>query len=388
MSATLLTWLALAVAGYAFVGYPALAIWLARRRRAARAAVTAPRPAVDPARAAPSLTVVIAARNEAKQIAARLRNLLDSDYPRDRLRILLVDDGSDDGTTPIARALGDPRIRVLRLAQPVGKAAALSAAMREVDSKLTVFADARQRFVPGALSALAAPFADRGVGAVTGELQLLRSDDPEQPVASSGAYWKLERALRAAEAELGWAHAASGAIYAIRSQYFRPMPAGLILDDLYTPLQVVRAGARIVHAPQAIAQDSAGQELAGEFRRKLRTLTGNWQLIAAQAWLLDPRRNPAWFPWVSHKLSRLLAPWALLLALVASAFATDPATRLLFWLQLAAYLLAAAAIAAPAVARRIPLAGSAGSFLTLNAAALLSLPMYLGRRDLGQLWKR
>lgn len=388
MSAALLCWLALALAGYAFVGYPALAIALARRRRATSGAVTAPQPAVDASTTAPSMTVVIAARNEAGQIGARLRNLLDNGYPAERLRILLVDDGSDDGTTQIARALGDPRIRVLRQATPAGKAVALTTAMCEVDSELTVFADARQRFVPGALAALAAPFADRRVGAVTGELQLMRSDDPAQPVASSGAYWRLERALRAAEAELGWAHAASGAIYAIRSRLFRPMPAGLILDDLYTPLQVLRAGARIVHAPNAIAQDSAGQQLAGEFRRKLRTLTGNWQLIAAQAWLLDPRRNPAWFPWVSHKLSRLLAPWALLIALVASAFATDPLTRALFWLQLAAYLLAAAAIAAPVVARRVPLAGSAGSFLTLNAAALLSLPMFLGRRDLDHLWKR
>jgi poly-beta-1,6-N-acetyl-D-glucosamine synthase len=388
MTATLLCWLALLVAGYAFVGYPALAIGLARWRSAQRGQ-SSPARIADHARDPwlPPLTVVIAARNEAPRIADRLRNLLDSDYPSARLRILLVDDGSDDGTTDAARALGDPRISVLRLGSPAGKAIALSAAMRQVDSELTVFADARQRFEPQALRALAIPFADRTVGAVTGELQLLRSDDDAAPVASNGAYWRLERALRAAEAELGWAHAASGAIYAIRTRLFQPLPDGLILDDLYTPLQVVRAGARIVHAPAAVALDSAGQQLAGEFRRKLRTLTGNWQLLALLPWLADPRRNPLWFAWVSHKLARLVAPWALLVALGAAAAAPDPLTHGMFWLQLAAWLLAVAAIVAPAVARRVPLASSAGSFLALNAAALLSLPVYLRNRDLGHLWK-
>src|SRR5690606_13408944 len=129
------------------------------------------------------------------------------------------------------------------------------------------------------------------------------------------------------------------------------------------------------HAPRAVALDVPGSELKREFRRKLRTLAGNWQLVADQPWLLLPWRNPVFFAWFSHKFLRLLAPWALLLALVASAVADAPLVQALFWLQLAGYAIAVTTVLFPAVARRVPLAGTAGSFLALNAAALLSLPL-------------
>jgi poly-beta-1,6-N-acetyl-D-glucosamine synthase len=381
MNAELLLWLSLGLAAYTFVGYPLLA-WLLARRYGAMPAIPA-----GYGRSCPPLTVVVAARNEAGAIAARVGNLLGCDYPAARLRVLVVDDGSDDGTAEAVLAIGDPRVEVLRLPAPLGKAAALNAAMARVGSELTVFADARQRFEPAALRELAAPFADPRIGAVAGELRI-GDDRGDGTAAASGAYWRIERALREAEARLGWAHAASGAIYAIRTALFRPMPAGLLLDDVYTPLQVVRAGQRIWVARDAVAHDVAGSEIGREFRRKLRTLTGNWQLIAAQPWLLDPLHNPVFFAWSSHKLARLIAPWALLAALLTAALADGPLAQLAFWLQLAAYALALAALAFPRHTRRIPLAGTAGSFLALNAAALLSLPVWLGARNPGHLWKR
>ena len=375
-----LFWGCLALAGYAFVGYPLLAIALARMART---------PTASPQRQEwPRLTVVVAARNEAGRIAARVRNLLESHYPPSRLQVIVADDGSDDGTAEAAEALDDPRVQVVRLPVALGKAAALSAAMARVATPITVFADARQRFTAESLAELAAGFADPDVGAVTGELLTATADADGDPVAGNGAYWKLERALRESEARLGWAHGASGAIYAIRTALFRPLPPGLVLDDVFTPLQVVRQGFRIAHARKAVALDVPGSELGREFRRKLRTLTGNWQLIAAQPWLLLPWRNPVFLAWVSHKFVRLLAPWALLLALVASALSPSPLLQGLFVLQLAAYTVALATLVFPVVARRVPLAGTAGSFVTLNAAALLSLPLWLGHRDLGSLWKR
>jgi poly-beta-1,6-N-acetyl-D-glucosamine synthase len=380
MSYGVLLWLSLALAAYAFAGYPLLAIWRARRHG---------RPPVAAAvgDGLPGLTVVIAARNEAAGIRDRIQNLLDSDYPAEHLQVVLADDGSDDGTAEAALAIGDPRLRVHRLPQPAGKAAALSAAMAGVDSELTVFADARQRFAADALRELALPFADPTIGAVAGELVMSAAEGAD-PVAGNGVYWRIERALREAEARLGWAHAASGAIYAIRTPLFRPIPTGLLLDDVYTPMQVVRQGKRIWMARDALAFDRAGERLGHEFRRKLRTLTGNWQLIAAEPWLMSPRRNPVFFAWASHKLARLIAPWALLAALLTAALASGALAQLAFWLQIGAYALALAAIAFPRLTRRIPLAGTAGSFLALNAAALLSLPVFLGGRDHGRLWKR
>jgi cellulose synthase/poly-beta-1,6-N-acetylglucosamine synthase-like glycosyltransferase len=377
MTADALFWTAAALAGYAYAGYPLLARWMARRHGRT--------PVRGDAR--PALTVVIAARNEASRIGARLRNLLDSDYPAEALQVLLVDDGSDDGTAAIARAVPDARIRVLELPRAGGKAAALNAGMAQVRTPFTVFADARQRFGRGTLGELIAPFADPGVGVVSGELRFASPGGDADPVASEGTYGHIERRLREDEARLGWAHAASGAIYAIRTHVFRPLPPGLLLDDVFTPVQALRQGLRIWVARDAVALDQPGTDLQREFRRKLRTLAGNWQLIAAQPWLMRPGANPAFFAWVSHKVLRLLAPWALLTALVASAFAATWPVHLAFWLQLAAYGVAVVTLLAPRAMRRVPLAATAGSFVTLNAAAFLSLPVYLGSRDLARLWK-
>jgi biofilm PGA synthesis N-glycosyltransferase PgaC len=378
MSAEALFWCCLALAAWAYAGYPLLVLLLARWRGRACA----------PGSARPPLTVVLAARDEALRIEARLRNLLACDYPADRIRILVVDDGSSDDTAARAAALADARVEVLRLPRSGGKAAALNAAMERVDTPITVFADARQDFARGTLAALAGPFEDAQVGVVAGELFLRAPDASAHAVAADGAYQRLERALRRAEGELGWAHAASGAVYALRTALWQPLPPGLLLDDVLVPLQARRQGGRICVAPAAVALDAAGSQLRREFRRKLRTLAGNWQLLALRPWIADPRRNPVFLPWLSHKFLRLLAPWAMLGALCASALASDPWVRLAFWLQMAAYALAAAALLAPRAMRRVPLASAAGSFVALNSAALLSLPLWLSGRDPLQLWKR
>lgn len=377
MTAELFFWICLAIAGYTFAGYPLLAIALARWRGS------------TPSSGAelPAITVVIAARNEAARIGARLRNLFDSDYPAHALQVLLVDDGSDDDTAAVALASGDRRVRVLRQGRTQGKAAALNLAMPQVRTALTIYADARQRFERGTLAALVAPFADAQVAVVSGELHLDAADGAGHAVAADGSYARIERALRCAEARLGWAHAASGAIYAIRTELFQPLPADLILDDVYTPAQALRHGARIWVARDARAFDVAGSEIGHEFRRKLRTLAGNWQVMAELPWLLNPWRNPAFFAWVSHKVLRLLAPWALLGALAASALAVDPWVRAAFWVQLTAYAVALLTLQAPGFMRRVPLAATAGSFVALNTAALVSLPVFLGTRQLGQLWR-
>lgn len=378
MSAQVCFVVAIALAGYAFAGYPLLALGLSRWRGSTPASGAAQVP----------ITVVIAARNEAPVIVARLANLLQTDYPRRLVSVVLVDDGSSDGTAALAEALRDPRLQVVRQESARGKAAAINKAMDRVGSPVTVFADARQRFTRATLGALVAPFADPRVGVVSGELVPAPRSPGGHPVAAEGSYARLERALRHAEARLGWGHAASGAVYALRSELFRPLPEGLVLDDLFVPLQAVRQGYLVRVAREAVAIDEAGTRIGHEFRRKLRTLAGNWQLIGLQPWLLLPWRNPVFFAWASHKLARLLAPWALLLALLASAQADGGWLQVAFYLQLAAYALALAALAGPRWTQRIPLAATAGSFLLLNAAALLSLPVFLGNRRLDRIWRR
>ena len=370
-----LFWAAMALVAWTYAGYALLVALLARRHRAADA------PA-DGARF--DVTVVIAAYNEAARIAARVRDVLAQDYPRERLRVIVVSDGSTDGTAQAA-AVDDARVRVIDLRRNAGKAAALNAAVARAQTALVVFTDVRQRFAPRALRRLVAPFADPRVGAVSGELEIVA--DSDMLPAPAGLYWKLESALRAGEARLGWLHGVSGAIHAVRRELYRAIPPGTLLDDMWIPLHVAFAGRRVAMARDAVARDVASAGSAEEYRRKLRTLAGNWQLIARLPRLLDPRRNPLFFPWFSHKLLRLIAPWALLAALVSSAFAAGPFYRFAFAAQCLAYAAAAFALLAPRLAARVPVLGAAGSFVMLNAAALLALPASLAR-DPRALWRK
>lgn len=371
--AMLAFWICAAIPAYAYLGYPLLARILARRRGHSPAAVS---------EALPDITVIIAAHNEQARIAARVRDVLAQDYPADRLQMIVVDDGSRDDTARAAD-VGDPRCRVIMLARNGGKAVALDAAMGSVTTPIAVFADARQRFAPGTLRALVQPFSDPRIGAVAGELQIR---DEHGGQGDLGLYWRIERQLRHDESALGWLHGVSGAIHALRTELFVPMPAGTILDDMWLPLNIVFAGKRVAMTDRAIARDSASTHHGEEFNRKVRTLAGNWQLITRLPRLLLPWRNPVWFAWCSHKLTRLLAPWAMLGALFASALPEDPFYRGLFLLQCVGYGFALFAIALPGIARRLPLASTAGTFLMLNTAALLSLPAAMSH-DTRRLWR-
>ena len=376
-------WLCTCLVAYAYVGYPLLVATLARRRgRNPDSNHQTPD--------FPPLTVVVCAYDEEARIAARIADILAQDYPARHLRVLVVSDGSRDLTAEVAAtsAAFDDRIRVLALPRNVGKAAALNAAMAQVDTPLVAFTDARQRYAAGALQALIAPFEDPHVGAVTGELVILdTSTRTDQEAPEDGLYWRIEKRLRADEARLGWLHGVSGSVYALRCGLSKQIPAGTILDDMWVPLQVTLAGRWVWMARDAIAYDQASANASEEFSRKLRTLAGNWQLIARLPVLLHPWRNPVFFAWFSHKFLRLLVPWALLLALLASAMLPGAFFRFALFAQLSAYVLATIGLRLPTLAKRIPLSSAAATFLMLNLASLLSLPASLSA-DSSRLWKK
>jgi cellulose synthase/poly-beta-1,6-N-acetylglucosamine synthase-like glycosyltransferase len=202
-----------------------------------------------------------------------------------------------------------------------GKPLALNAGVAAATGDILIFADARQQFAPGTLTALAANFADAAVGGVTGELIL----DCETGTADStigegvGVYWKYEKWLRRKESLVRSTLGATGAIYALRRSLWQPLPAETLLDDVLAPMRAVLAGWRIVFEEEAIAYDRTAPDAAAEARRKRRTLAGNYQILGQEPRLLVPFVNPVWLQYVSHKVGRLLVPWALLGTLIASA---------------------------------------------------------------------
>lgn len=326
---------------YTYVVYPALVLALARLR-------ARPRPA-DIAYP-PPLTVVIPAYNEVACIGAKLRNILDSDYPADRLRVIVVSDGSTDGTADAVRAVHDARITLIELPRRRGKPVALDRGVRIADTPIVVLTDAQELFDHAAVKRLAAHFNDPRVGCVSGELRLI---DADLGVSRDlGLYWRYEKAIRAAESEIGSVVGATGSICALRRACYVTIPEDTILDDVAIPFEVVRRGYRVAFEPRALAYEKATQDGAHEYLRKRRTLAGNYQLLFRYADLLVPGRSPiAWQFW-SHKVFRLLVPYALLAMLVSSAFLPRPVGFLLVAAQLAFYGAATFAGRWPDLARR------------------------------------
>jgi poly-beta-1,6-N-acetyl-D-glucosamine synthase len=311
-------WASLGVVLYVYAGYPlVLAVWARLRPRGHR----------RDEGVLPHVSIVVAARDEAARLPGRIANLLALDYPTDRLEIIVVSDGSTDRTrdavTPYTAAAPGPRgvVRV-RLVEvgPCGKAAALNAGVLAARNEVLVFADARQRFAPDAVRRLVANFADPTVGAVSGELVL----DCEVGASAStvsegvGTYWRYEKWLRARESAIDSMLGATGAIYAMRRACWQPLPVGTILDDVLAPMRVVLDGWRVVFEPAARAFDVTAPDAATESRRKTRTLAGNYQVLALEPRLLAPGLNRVWLQYVSHKVGRLVVPWALVLLLVSS----------------------------------------------------------------------
>jgi cellulose synthase/poly-beta-1,6-N-acetylglucosamine synthase-like glycosyltransferase len=313
MAVELILWGAALALGYTYLGYPILIGMLARwRPRSGRR-----RPI------APPVTVIMAVHDEAAHIDERIRNLLALDYPRERLEILVGSDGSSDDTAARARACARRGIRVVEFAARRGKAAVINDLVPLARGDLVVMADARQRFAPGALRALAAPFADPRVGVVGGELVLRRAARGSVAGGGIGSYWTVETNIRRSESRFDSTVGASGAIYAVRRELLEPIPADTILDDVLIPMRAARRGYRVVLEPAARAYDRPAPSARHEFARKARTLAGNFQLFARERWLLHPSRNRLWFQTVSHKVLRLLGPLLLVAALVANALLLD-----------------------------------------------------------------
>jgi cellulose synthase/poly-beta-1,6-N-acetylglucosamine synthase-like glycosyltransferase len=354
----LLFWLCLALIAYAYFGY-ALWLWLyarLRRRPILRGRIT------------PSVSIIIAARNEEASLPAKLENLRFLDYPQEQLQIIVASDGSTDGTANILRDQANHIVPVI-LEQSNGKACALNEAVKFAMGDILVFLDARQAIDANAVSELVACFADPEVGAVSGELLLETA--PGLPSANAlGIYWKIEKTVRKLESASGSVVGVTGAIYAIRRECYAEIPRGTLLDDVFVPMNVARMGKRVLFQPSAIARDRLFSEKGKEFSRKVRTLTGNYQLLRLAPWLLSPA-NPLLFRFVSHKLLRLLVPLLLVLMLVASAMSKGPFFGAVFWLQMLFYILAILGILSPSTTRFKPIA-IANTFVMLNAAAALA----------------
>jgi poly-beta-1,6-N-acetyl-D-glucosamine synthase len=363
-------WSAAASLFYTYLGYPAW-LWLRCRYR---------RLPVRTAACTPTVSIVMVVRNEAGVLERKLNNLRQLDYPPELIETIVVSDGSTDETNEILRRQSaEPRVRIILEPEAQGKAARLNRAIEIADGEIVLFSDARQRIEPGTLRRLMENFADPKVGCASGELMLGDSDVGEA-VRGMGLYWRMEKNIREMESRSGSVVGATGALYAVRRELVVPVPPGTILDDVYIPMHVARQGFRVLFAPSAHAWDVVDRGTPHEFSRKVRTLTGNYQLLQLAPWLLGSA-NPLRFEFFSHKLLRLLAPFALLALFISAAVLRHPVYRIALVLQLALYGLSVIALMKLAKGPWARVADAACTFVVLNSAAAVAfLTFVTGRR--------
>jgi len=298
---------------YAYFGYPLMMRWLARHN------FPEDNRSLPGDTDCPPVTVLIVAHNEQQGIERKVRDCLGQDYPADKLRVLVVSDGSTDDTAKLVRAINSARATVIDRAKRQGKAACINAGMAQIDDGVVVLADTRQRLSNRAVRSLVAHLADPATGVVAGELAF-EGDDAQWFANGINAYWQHETQLRKNEGVLHSVIGVSGALYAIRREAFEPIPETTILDDVLIPMNAVMRGFKVKFCAAAKAYDRPSTDVSNEQRRKIRTLAGNFQLVGLRPGLLNPLRNPVALQFISHKMLRLISPLAMLIVLVASVY--------------------------------------------------------------------
>jgi cellulose synthase/poly-beta-1,6-N-acetylglucosamine synthase-like glycosyltransferase len=363
----------LLVLGWTYVGYPTWLLVLARLRS---------KPPM-PRHWQPRVTVCMAVHNGMAHLDAKLDGLLSHDYPPDRLDLVVVSDGSTDGTGARLRERAGNRLTVVDVPVRRGKTACLADAIAKAGGDVLVFTDVRQRLAPGSVQALCDALASGELAAVSGQLRL---EDAAGYAQAVDAYWAYETTIRRAEAATGSVVGVSGALYAVRRKDMPVPPPGLVLDDVWVPMHIAATGGRIGLVPSAVAFDRASASAAIESARKRRTLSGNWQLLARWPAITLPGRHPLAWRFIHHKLLRLVAPLFLLGAFVANAALLGQGVWAvaLFAAQCGSYALALAGVRWPALKTWLPVK-LASAFLEMNAYAVLGFIDFLRSRD-AHLW--
>ena len=374
-----LFWLCLLIGLYPYAGYPlCIAVLKALRPRPVRSgAVT------------PGVTVVISAYNEASHIAATVRNKLAQDYPAALLDVMVVSDGSTDGTDDVLTELAanEPRVSYLRQEPRSGKTAALNGLVERARGELIVFSDANSMYRPDTVRRLVEAFADPEVGYASGRMLYV---DPRGSLVGDGctAYMRYENALRRYESAIGSVVGADGGVDAIRRSLYRPMRSDQ-LPDFVLPLTVVEQGYRAVFVPQAVLEEETLTNSSAEYRMRVRVaLRALWALWDKRT-LLNPWRFPL-FSWqlASHKLLRYLSFAPLAVAAVCNWMLVPEGWPYVVLAagQCIAAVLALAAVLGPRQMRTSTLTRYCLYFLLLNLASAVAFGRFM-RGDKQVVWQ-
>jgi len=362
-------WANCSLLGFAFGGYHFLMLLLAAAQR--------PLPTGD--QAVPELSPVsciLVVADEATRIEERVTNLLQSDFPPEKMEVIVVTDGDRDGTAAKVRTMAgsDARIKLVESTERKGKANGLNLGVTAARNEILVFADARQRFGRETIGLLTGAFQNPKTGAVSG--RLLVAGGGSAIGQGVGAYWTMEVKLRTSEALIDSCIGCTGAVYAVRRELYRPIPTDTLLDDVVIPMLVAQAGYRVLYEPAALAYDPQVLDPIREKVRKRRTMAGNFQMLFRYPEWLLPWKNRLCWQLLAHKYLRLAGPVLLLLILLTSiGLVSSPFYRVMLGLQALFYLLALIGLLAPQL--KVKIFALPAGFMFLNWMVVRGFLYYL-----------
>ncbi len=303
-------WISIAIIIYTYVGYGLLLYFILKIKALVKGKRKLPEPGY-----APSLTVIVAAYNEAYCIEEKIINTLALSYPADKISYIFVTDGSTDSTPDIVAKY--PQIKGMHQSGRSGKIAAVHRAMQEVNSEVVVFTDANTMLNKDALLMMCRHYIDQNVGAIAGEKRV-QIDETADATAGEGFYWKYESKLKKWDSELYSVVGAAGELFSIRTSLYTPVEPDTILDDFMISMHIALKGYRIVYEPDAYASELASANTGEELKRKIRIAAGGVQSTIRLKSLLWPFSQPVLsFEYISHRILRwIVTPYMMMLAFI------------------------------------------------------------------------
>jgi len=361
--AEILFWLSLAALLYVYVGYPLMLLCLTSFSRIPQA-----KPSYTP-----FLSILIAAYNEEAGIKKKIEQTLDLDYPADQMEVLVLSDGSTDGTEEIVKSFTDPRVRLLHVSGRRGKTNAQNEGVLHAHGDVLIFSDATTIYHRQALRYLACNYADSSVGAVSGRYQYFDPQGNSPTGLGTMAFWNYENFIKKMQSTTRTISGCCGCIYSVRKEVYTPLAAEVI-SDLVQPLHVIRKGYRVVFEDRALAYEETTQSTSEEFSMRVRVVTrGMRGLLSVPALLTPWKFGLVAFQLWSHKILRWLVPFFLLILFGSNLLLwRTPFYRMFLEIQTVFYALTLLSIWVPVQKLWKPL-GIPLYFCTLNAAALFSV---------------
>jgi biofilm PGA synthesis N-glycosyltransferase PgaC len=337
----------------------------------------------------PSVSFIIAAFNEEKIIRQKILNDLALQYPKDKIEIIIVSDGSSDNTPNIVSEYQSAGVISLHRPERQGKTAALNRAVLLAKNEILVFSDANSMFRPNAISKLVRHFADEQIGGVCGRKSVLTNNER---VASGGdnLYWKYESALKQAESNLGSIPTADGEIFALRKELYQAIDPQIINDDMAITLNVLAKKKRVIYDQEAITEEEASITLKDDFNVKSRMVYGGIQILSLYSSALNPAKSLFALQFFFHKTLRYFMWFLLLLIFILNLLCLNEHIffKVFLSLQIAFYLMALVGFGLDKIQKTNKVFYLPYYYCNVNLAALKGFLFFLKQQSTVEVWKK